>query len=301
MQKPVLGSQENYYKIINDMKDFIIKYYDRMRDYLLETNAEEADVESMAFEVESLKEEYFNETGQNMATTDSEYEEQNAVWGLFKKFDRLHGENTHFVDRDERSLLAMKIDLGFGIYNPPCPFLEEDFPDIQKKITTYLSQRVKKPEEYDSMPLLTGIPQVQLSQEQMKYIIDNLIHISHSMTDYVDYYDDGSWNWLIDCIFIVQYVFEKAAEITYKVSKGEASDGLAYDIREAFSYFQISVPEKFQMYLDSVVDKLELIVSDTASFIETHNYNLCNKETWFRPIVFNIALDGMLFTLEQKL
>ncbi len=283
------------------MKDFIIKYYGRMRDYLLEANAEDADVESMVFEVENLKEEYFNETDQYMATTDSEYEEQNAVWGLFRKFDRLHGENIHFIDRNERSLLSVKIDLGFGIYTPPCPYSDEEFPDIQKKITTYISRRVKTPEDEDSIPLLTGVPQIQLSQEQMKYIIDNFIRISHSITDYVDYYDDGSWNWLIDCSFIVQYVFEKAAELTYKVAMGETADGLEYDIRDAFSYFQLSVPEEFQMILDSVVDKLEFIVSDTASFIETHNYHLCNKETWFRPIVFNIALDGMLYTLEQKL
>ena len=50
----------------------------------------------------------------------------------------------------------------------------------------------------------------------------------------MDYYDDGSWNWVTDCPFIVQYVFEKAAELTYKVAKGENSDGLEYDIREAF-------------------------------------------------------------------
>ena len=272
-----------------------------MRDYLLKANSEEADVEGIVFEVDNLKEEYSNETGLNMATTDSEYEEQNAVWGLFRKFDRLHSEIFHFIERNERSLLAMKIDLGFGIYNPPCPFSEEDFPDIQKKITTFISQRVKTPEDKDSMPLLTGVAQMRLSLEQMKYIIDNLIRISHSMTDYVDYYDDGSWNWLIDCSFIVQYVFEKAAELTYKVAKGEDSDRLEYDIRDAFTYFHLSVPDTFQMKIDGVVDKLDYIVLDITSFIEKNDYHLCNKETWFRPILFNVALDGMLYTLEQKL
>lgn len=282
------------------MKDFIIKYYGKMRDYMLEANAENADVESISFEVDQLQEEYFNETGQNMATTDSEYIEQNAVWGLFRKFDRLHGTDSRFVVRDAESLLAQKIDLGIGIFNPPCPFSDEDFPDIQKNITTYISQRVKTPEE-DSMPLLTGVAQMQLPQEQMKYIIDNLIRISHSMTDYVDYYDEGSWNWLIDCPFIVQYVFEKAAELTYKVAKAKTTDGLGYDIREAFTYFQLSVPDDFQMKIDSVVDKLDNIVLDITSFIEKNDYHLCDKETWFRPILFNVALEGMLYTLEQEI
>lgn len=88
------------------MKDFIIKYYGRMRDYLLKANSEEEDVEGIAFEVEGLKEEYYNKTGENMASTDSEYKEQNAVWGLFRKFDRLYGENSNFVERDAKKSIG---------------------------------------------------------------------------------------------------------------------------------------------------------------------------------------------------
>ena len=283
------------------MKDFIIKYYGRMRDYLLEANTEDADIESIAFDVERLKEEFYNKTDENMASTDSEYEEQNAVWGLFKKFDRLHGEDSNFVVRDPESLLAKKMDLGFGNYNPPCPFSEKDYPNIQKKIINHIIKRVKTPDDENPKPLLKGDAQSQLSHEQMEYIINNITRISHTLTDYVDYYDDGSWNWQADCRFIVQYVFEKAAELTYKVAMGETSDGLEYDIREAFSYFQLSVPDTFQMKLDSVVDKLESIVFDITSFIEKNDYNLCNEETWFRPMIFNTALNGMFYTLEQKL
>ena len=91
--------------------NFIIKYYGRMRNYLLEANTEDADVESIAFEVDRLKEEFYNETDKNMVP-DSEYEEQNAVWGLFKKFDRLHGEDSNYVVRNVENLLAKKMDLG---------------------------------------------------------------------------------------------------------------------------------------------------------------------------------------------
>ena len=283
------------------MKDFIIKYYGRMRDYLLEANAEDVDIESIAFEVERLKEEYSNETDENIALTDSEYEEQNAVWGLFKKFDRLHGEDSNFVVRDPESLLAKKMDLGSDTDNSSCPYSEEDFPNIQKKIINHIIKRVKTPDDDNSEPLLKSDAQSQLSQEQMNYIINNVTRISHSFTDYVDNYDDGSWNWQVDCRFIVQYVFEKAAELTYKVAKGEDTDGIGYDIREAFTYFQLSVPDTFQMKLDGVVDKLDSIVLDITSFIEKKNYHLCNEETWFRPMVFNAALNGMLYTLEQKI
>ena len=256
------------------MKDFIIKYYGRMRDYLLEANAEDADVGSIAFEVDRLKEEFYNETDEDVFSTDSEYEEQNAVWGLFKKFDRLHGNDSNFVVRDPESLLAKKLDLGLGTYAPPCPFSEEDFPKIQKIIINHIIKRAKTAEDDNSKPLLKGVAQSELSREQMNYIVDKITRISHTLTDYVDNYDDGSWNWQIDCRFIAQYVFEKAAELTYKVAMGETPDEPEYDIREAFSY---------------------------TDFIEKNDYHLCNKLTWFYPMIFDIALNGMFYTLEQKL
>ena len=281
------------------MKDFIIKYYGRMRDYLLEANAEDADIESIAFEVESLGQEFYNKTDGNIASTDSEYKEQNAVWGLFKKFDRLHGNDSNFVVRDPESLLAKKLDLGLGTYVPPCPFSEEDFPKIQKIIINHIIKRAKTAEDENSKPLLKGVAQSELSREQMNYIVDKITSISHTLTDYVDNYDDGSWNWQIDCRFIAQYVFEKAAELTYKVAMGETPDEPEYDIREAFSYFQLSVPDNFQMKLDSEVDKLDSIVLDITDFIEKNDYHLCNKLTWFYPMIFDIALNGMLYTLEN--
>lgn len=283
------------------MKDFVIKYYGRMRDYLLEANAEDADIESIAFEVDRLKEEFFAETDENTASTDSEYEEQNAVWGLFKKFDRLHGNDSNFVVRDPESLLAKKLDLGLGTYVPPCPFSEEDFPKIQKIIINHIIKRAKTAEDENSKPLLKGVAQSELSREQMNYIVDKITRISHTLTDYVNNYDHGDWNWQSDCRFIVQYVFEKAAELTYIVANGENSDEIGYDIREAFTYFHLSVPDTFQMKLDSVVDIVDSIVLGTTDFIENNDYHLCNKLTWFYPMIYNAALNGMFYTLEQKL
>lgn len=283
------------------MKDFIIKYYGRMRDYLLEANAEDADIESIAFEVDRLKEEFYNETDEDVFSTDSEYEEQNAVWGLFKKFDRLYGNDSNFVVRDPESLLAKKLDLCLGTYVPPCPFSEEEFPNIQKKIINQIIKRVKTPEDDNSKPLLTGDAQSQLSDEQMEYIVGIITRISHSLTDYVDNNDDGNWNWQIDCRFIAQYVFEKAAELTYKVAMGETPDEPEYDIREVFSYFQLSVPDTFQMKLDRVVDNLDGFVLDITDYIEKNDYHLCNKLTWFYPMIYNAALNGMFYTLEQDL
>ena len=283
------------------MKDFLKPYYQRIKDLLIEASTENADLDELAFEVDKLKDEFYNELESRSTSTEFVFEGEDAVKGLIKKYERLFGEESNYVNRDPESLLAKKLDLGLGTYVPPCPFSEEDFPKIQKIIINHIIKRAKTAEDENSKPLLKGVAQSELSREQMNYIVDKITRISRTLTDYVDNYDDGSWNWQIDCRFIAQYVFEKAAELTYKVAMGETPDEPEYDIREAFSYFQLSVPDNFQMKLDSEVDKLDSIVLDITDFIEKNDYYLCNKLTWFYPMIFDIALNGMFYTLEQKL
>jgi len=285
------------------MRDFIILYYNRMRDYLLQAKKEGLN-DLLSFEIEHLEEDYYNKVEKEMASADFEYsedEEQNPVRGLFRKFDRLYGQTAKIVERDPQSHLATTLDESWDNNIAICPYAEEYFPEIQSNITNYISKQVTSTEDIDIKPLLTGVAQTQLAQEQMTFMVNNLTQFSHFITDYVDYHDVGDWNWQIDSIFIFQYVFEKSAELTYLVSKGKDTERLQYDIRDAFSYFQLSVPDELQMKIDGVVDNFENIVMDITSFIEQNNYYLCDKETWFRPILFNIALAGMRFTLEQEL
>ena len=283
------------------MKDFLKPYYQRIKDLLIEASTENADLDELAFEVDKLKDEFYNELESRSTSTEFVFEGEDAVKGLIKKYERLFGEESNYVNRNPESRLAIKLDLGFGIDNSPCPYSEEDFPKIQKNIINYMIKRAKTAEDEYSKPLLKGDAQSQLSQEQMEYIINNITRVSHSLTDYVNNYDHGDWNWQSDCRFIVQYVFEKAAELTYIVAKGENSDEIGYDIREAFTYFHLSVPDTFQMKLDSVVDIVDSIVLGTTDFIENNAYHLCNKLTWFYPMIYNAALNGMFYTLEQKL
>lgn len=283
------------------MKDFLKPYYQRIKDLLIEASTENADLDELAFEVDKLKDEFYNELESKSTSTEFVFEGEDDVKGLIKKYERLFGEESNYVNRDPESLLAKKLDLGLGTYVPPCPYSEEDFPKIQKNIINYMIKRAKTAEDEYSKPLLKGDAQSQLLQEQMEYIINNITRVSHSLTDYVNNYDHGDWNWQSDCRFIVQYVFEKAAELTYIVAKGENSDEIGYDIREAFTYFHLSVPDTFQMKLDSVVDIVDSIVLGITDFIEKNAYHLCNKLTWFYPMIYNAALNGMFYTLEQKL
>lgn len=282
------------------MKELLISYYHKAKDLLMKADSDDMDLEEIRFEIDRLQQEFYDVTEKHHNPDEYKIEGEDAVCGLFEKFERLYGEDSQIHNNiDSKSGLSINIDLGFEGFQPQYFETEEDPSSIQKEITTFISQRVKTSEDEFEKPLLTGIVKTQITQGQVNSLVNNLTELSHSFTEYVDFYDKGSWNWKRDCIFIAQYVFEKAAELTYKVVFDKRSEEWSYDIINSFSYFQIDVSEDLQEKIDGEVCKLQDILIDIMSFVERNDYNKLDKDTWFRPIIFNIGLEGMLFTLEN--
>lgn len=282
------------------MKELLKPYYLKAKDLLLKADSDDVDLDEIRFEVERLQQEFYDVTEKHLNPNEYKHEGEDAVCGLFEKFERHYGEDSQMHNnRDVESCLSIYWDWGFEGSQPQNIDIEEDSNSIQKKITTFISQRVKTSEDEFEKPLLTGIVKTQITQGQVNSLVNNLTELSHSFTEYVDFYDKGSWNWKRDCIFIAQYVFEKAAELTYKVVFDKRSEEWSYDIIDSFSYFQIDVSEDLQEKIDGEVCKLQDILIDIMSFVERNDYNKLDKDTWFRPIIFNIGLEGMLFTLEN--
>ena len=94
-------------------------------------NNEEYDQE-LDSDVQRLEKDFHNEIDKRTTTTEYEFEGVDAVEGLFEKFERFYGERAFFVNRDPESRLAIKMDLGVGYYTPPCPYQENDVPEIQR-------------------------------------------------------------------------------------------------------------------------------------------------------------------------
>ena len=278
------------------MRDFLVRYSKQICEYLLELNLDESILEELTYKANNLEEEFYDELEKHSTSDEYHFEGEEAIEGLFEKF-RLYSEDLKWVERDNVSLLALK--LCEDNYVPPCPYPEEKFHEIQMKISDFILQRAKTPEDEISTPLLSGIPKTQVTKEQMKFIANNIIRMSHEMSNYVSHYDTGMWKWRWDCQFIAQYAFEKAAEMTYYVAKGKSTDGLSYHIKDAFTFYEISVPDEFQEKLNSAIIKLQKTVTDITSYIEKNKYNFCDKETWFRPIVFSKCLEGVHYALEQ--
>ena len=282
------------------MKDLLKPYYHKAKELLLKADSDGMDLEEIRFEIDRLQQEFEVITEKHLNPDEYKIEGEDAVCGLFEKFERLYGEDSQIQDnRDTESRLSINLDWGFEGFQPQYLETEEDPSSIQKEITTFISQRVKTSEDEFEKPLLTGIVKTQITQGQVNSLVNNLTELSHSFTEYVDFYDKGSWNWKRDYIFIAQYVFEKAAELTYKVVFDKRSEEWSYDIIDSFSYFQIDVSEDLQEKIDGEVCKLQDILIDIMNFVERNDYNKLDKDTWLRPIIFNIGLEGMLYTLEN--
>lgn len=282
------------------MKELLKPYYLKAKDLLLKADSDDVDLDEIRFEVERLQQEFYDVTEKHLNPNEYKHEGEDAVCGLFEKFERHYGEDSQMHNnRDVESCLSIYLDWGFEGSQPQNIDIEEDSNSIQKKITTFISQRVKTPEDEFQKPILTGIVKTQITSDQMKLLVNNLTELSHSFNEYVDFYDKGNWNWKRDFVFIAQYVFEKAAELTYKVVFDKRADEWRYDITDSFTYFQIAVTEDLQEKIDGEVCKLQDILIDIMSFVERNDYNKLDKDTWLRSIIFNIGLCGMYYTLEN--
>ena len=284
------------------MKDFIIPYYQKAKEILLKATSENADLEELERSIKNVVDDLSAELYRLLSPNNYEFEGNDAVYGLSTKFKRLL-EDYKYIERDYESQLAKKLEWGFDKDYEPCPYSKDEFPGIQKKIAAYIRQRVTTSEDEDTQPLLTGKVKKPLTPAHIDFIINTVMSRSQELTDYVTKYanDDieWSWNWKSDCIRLIQYVFEKGAELTYFVANKKSTENLSFDIREAFTYFQLSVPEKLQWIIDEVVDILDQVANDTIFYIEKNKFNQCGKDTWFLPIMSGIALYGMYYTLEN--
>ncbi len=285
------------------MKDFIKKYADKVKNLIL--NGEEIDLQDLSYKVEQLEQEFYRILEKEEDFGNVRLEGTEIVSGLITKLKRLYPIGVRSYNRDYETHLAQKLDLGFGYEEKPCPYEqdEETLGQLQKNVTLFLAKRSKNdPTEDDpefANVLLTGESVHKLSYNQMNPIIGILTDLTHAFVNYIEYYKPEGWHWFIDCIILSQYIFEKIAELTYKVLNNEDTDDWSYNIREAFTYYEPEVSEELLAAINNKVGCLEDLVSDTIQFIENKDIDSCDFEVWLRPIFFNIGVQGMQFTLEQ--
>ena len=95
------------------MKDFLKPYYQRIKDLLIEASTENADLDELAFEVDILKDEFYNELESRSTSTEFVFEGEDAVKGLIKKYERLFGEESVLALIIHPALILKKISPRF--------------------------------------------------------------------------------------------------------------------------------------------------------------------------------------------
>lgn len=283
------------------MEQFVEKRIRELREYL--RREKHHDHRDLQYEIEGRSTQFYDWCEKKADELRSfDIDGMDIFHGILDKVQLLYGMSYTGHNRNRENLLAEYLDIwGTGFIEPNCKYDSDQFLEIQQLVTITMAKKAKEaPKDTDETALLSGIIRPVVTQEKMNHIVNNMSGMTKDITKYVDYYRTAAWNWRVDSSILAQYIFEKAAEFTYKVMKGEDMSEWCYDIRDAFYYFEVDIPEPFQNIMDSAVPKLRDVIWNIEDLIERKDYNTCPLEIWFRPILFNAALFGVQFTLMEE-
>lgn len=286
--------------------EFIKEYANRVKELI--RNEEDMYHGDLEFELQHLEEKYWQDYETESDHGQILLEGRNVFNSLVTKLERIHPLNGFGVVRDPETHLAQMFDLGFGYYVPEYPYDDDEdtFYELQKDLTLMIQNRsICDPDDDDPDPDFTDVvlnnKQVnKLEDDDVRFIVNALSHLSAGLIRYIDYYKTDRWNWRADCVLFSQYIFEKAVELTYKVYKGEDTDELMFNINDIFKYYEVDVPEKLLYAIDNKVENLENLVYAAEDYIKKKDMHLCSSEFWLNPFFIYIGVIGMKFVLEQE-
>lgn len=283
------------------MEKTMQKFIDQIKVLLI--NEADLDEIELIYEAKSLHERYSRYLEKLLDQDIFECDGEKELEGLYKKLERLHEINPRAYSRDDMSHLACKLDFGSGFDDEMQPVDDNELPLIQREITRFITNR-ERTDPYNDDPEFADIlikqrPSTQITNDDMMHLASYLQQLTHSFVSYIAHYRPEGWHWAVDTIMLSQYVFEHSAEATYKIITGTEADNLSYNIRHAFTYHEPDVPSWLKKALNESVTTLEEVVTDTISYINQHDYHKLDYEAWLRPVLYNIGLGGIIFTLEQ--
>lgn len=284
------------------MKPVIEKHIATVKKILYQ--GEEMDIDELAFLVQQEEHDFEVDLERLLVPGELKLEGEQIVFGLLTKLKRIYPVEPQIFERDIESLLAVNPDiLGMGPQEEPCRYDSEDYPEIIQAISSFLDERSQKAEhEYDE-PLLHNIidpVSSMIIKDNASKITKYLEGLSQDFINYIDSYRTDFWNWQVDLLVLSQYVFEKAVELTISLSSGEWIDYEDFDIREAFTYYELRIPVQLQNSINANVSALESIIDDVSNFIDNRGYHTCPLDVWFRALLCKVGLLGVQFALENQ-
>lgn len=284
------------------MNPVIEKHIAAVKELLYQ--GEEMDIDELAFLVQQEEHDFEVDLERLLVPGELELEGEQIVFGLLTKLKRIYPVEPQIFERDNESLLAVNPDiLGMGPQEEPCRYDSRDYPEIIQAISSFLDERSQKAEHECDEPLLHNIldpVSSMLIKDNASKIIKYLEGLSQDFINYINNYRPDFWNWQVDLLVLSQYVFEKAVELTISLSSGEWIDYEDFDIREAFTYYELRIPVQLQNSINANVSALESIIDDVSNFIDNRGYHTCPLDVWFRALLCKVGLLGVQFALENQ-
>ena len=284
------------------MNPVIEKHIAAVKELLYQ--GEEKDNDELAFLVQQEEHDFEADLEKSLAPGELELEGEQIVFGLLTKLKRIYPVEPQIFERDKESLLAVNPDiLGMGSQEEACRYDSEDHPEIIQTISSFLDERSQKAEYENDEPLLRNILDPlssMLVRDNTPKITRYLEVLSQDFINYIKNYRPDFWNWQVDLLVLSQYVFEKAVELMISLSNGEWIDYEDYDIREAFTYYELRIPVQLQNAINAKVSALESVIEDVSNFIDNRGYHTCPLEVWFRTALCKVGLLGVQFALENQ-
>lgn len=284
------------------MNPVIEKHIAAVKELLYQ--GEEMDIDELAFLVQQEEHDFEVDLERLLVPGELELEGEQIVFGLLTKLKRIYPVEPQIFERDNESLLAVNPDiLGMGPQEEPCRYDSRDYPEIIQAISSFLDERSQKAEHECDEPLLHNIldpVSSMLIKDNASKIIKYLEGLSQDFINYINNYRPDFWNWQVDLLVLSQYVFEKAVELTISLSSGEWIDYEDFDIREAFTYYELRIPVQLQNSINANVSALESIIDDVSNFIDNRGYHTCPLDVWFRALLCKVGLLGVPFALENQ-
>lgn len=100
------------------------------------------------------------------------------------------------------------------------------------------------------------------------------------------------------CYAIFQYVFDKVAEVTYKLLMDKEVD-TEIKISEIFEYQELDLPYYIQQKINNVVLPLGFLSGNVLEYIEKKEYKKMPLNIWFFPLLFLSSAIAIQFVQEM--
>lgn len=138
-----------------------------------------------------------------------------------------------------------------------------------------------------------------VSKEQALIYIQQMYLIAAGLSEQIDATEEGIESY--NCHRLFQYFFDRSAEVMYKMIVGKEEIDTTFDVREAWGYYELDIPEYLQVKITHIVGRLGVIFSSVYDYMKGKGYLSEPIAEWLPALLFSASALASRFMLEVDL